>query len=358
MNLAAEGLAFPGFPMLLGPYNTFDARIHLAQRLFDLSALRRYQSSRRRSAITALEEGLAREQVSAAAGLSYVEALRADKAQEAALADLDLADALKTLAQNQHQAGVATGIDVARARTRAAQARLKLLETRVARRQAYLRLERVVGLPLRGDVVLADSLSPGTTAAPTLEEAVQAALAERLELRIARERLEADRTALGGVRAQYLPSLALNGDYGWSANDPATNGHATGGAGVALQLPLWTGGSLQGRSEEAEAAVAGSEAALQDLASQVDEDVRLATETLLAAADEVNTAQEVVQLTERELQLARDRFSSGVADNIELVNAQDALAGSRDAEVASLSRFHVARINLALALGRMEAFRI
>jgi outer membrane protein TolC len=63
-------------------------------------------------------------------------------------------------------------------------------------------------------------------------------------------------------------------------------------------------------------------------------------------------------LANRELVLAQDRFKNGVADNIEVVNAQTALENSRLMLVSSLAQFNLARLNLAAALGRAEDFRL
>ncbi|HKC88109.1 MAG TPA: TolC family protein, partial [Blastocatellia bacterium] len=60
---------------------------------------------------------------------------------------------------------------------------------------------------------------------------------------------------------------------------------------------------------------------------------------------------------ERELEQSRDRFSAGVGDNIEVLNAQTALENARNAQVSALTAYNSARINLAAALGRSETFR-
>ena len=93
-NLAAQGLTFGGIPSLIGPYNSFDARFQLTQTLFDLSTIRRYRAAGAGRDLAASQEALAREQVAAAAALSYIEAVRARKAVAAAQADADLADSL------------------------------------------------------------------------------------------------------------------------------------------------------------------------------------------------------------------------------------------------------------------------
>src|SRR5262245_33110439 len=67
MNLVALGFhpgTFPGFnKTFLGPFNNFDARLLLSQKVFDLSAIRNYQAGKAGVRVAELQEALAREQV-------------------------------------------------------------------------------------------------------------------------------------------------------------------------------------------------------------------------------------------------------------------------------------------------------
>ena len=66
-----------------------------------------------------------------------------------------------------------------------------------------------------------------------------------------------------------------------------------------------------------------------NLKSQIDQDVRDALFDLQSATDQVTVARSNVDLASQTLDQARDRFSAGVTDNIEVVQAQDALASKR-----------------------------
>ena len=85
--------------------------------------------------------------------------------------------------------------------------------------------------------------------------------------------------------------------------------------------------------------------------------MRLAFATLGTTAAQVRAADQNVTLAERELEMSRDRFRNGVADNVEVVTAQAALSNARDAQVTALAQYNAARLNLAAALGRAESFR-
>jgi outer membrane protein TolC len=61
-----------------------------------------------------------------------------------------------------------------------------------------------------------------------------------------------------------------------------------------------------------------------------------------------------VQLAKEEVDQARDRFKAGVANNIEVIQAQDALARANDNQIAALYRFNQGRADYAKSIGQME----
>jgi outer membrane protein TolC len=91
------------------------------------------------------------------------------------------------------------------------------------------------------------------------------------------------------------------------------------------------------------------------LRAQIDQEVRNAYLDLKSAAEEVAVEQSAVTLANETLQQSRDRFESGVTDNIEVVQAQDALATANDAYIASLYSYNLAKISLARAIGVAES---
>ena len=96
---------------------------------------------------------------------------------------------------------------------------------------------------------------------------------------------------------------------------------------------------------------------LNSTRGQVEEDVRLAFAALHTTAAGVRAADKLLELAQRELEMARDRFRAGVADNLEVISAQTALADARAEQVTALARYNASRLNLAAALGHAQAFR-
>jgi outer membrane protein TolC len=360
-NLVALGFqpgTFPGFnTTFLGPFKNFDARLFLTQRVFDLSAIRNYQAGKAGVRVAELQEALAREQVSSRTGLLYLEALRADRAVVAAQANVDLARALLQLAQDQRNAGVATGVDVTRAQTRLAEQQVGLAQAQTDSETARLNLQRVIGLPLGSPLTLTDQLRFVEDPLPSVETAVAQAAHDRREIQVAEEENKASQLEWQSVRAEHLPSLEVVGDYGSSGITPDRFALPTRRVAVQLNVPIFNGGLTQGRVTAAASRERQTELSLADVRGQVEEDVRLSLTTLRTAAVQVRAADESVTLAQRELEMARDRFRAGVADNLEVITAQVSLANARVAQVTALAQHNAARLNLAAALGRAETFR-
>ena len=360
-NLAALGFepgTFPGFTSsFIGPFNNFDARARLVQTIFDLSAIHNYQSSRQGVHIAEFRQRLAREQVSEATALTYLETLRSERNVFAAQANVTLAEALLKLAQDQRNAGVATGTDVTRAETRLAQERVNLFQAQTTAEQARLNLQRVIGVPLGSPLVLTDQLTFTAEQVPQVDTAVADALSHRAEVLISEAQVSQFELERKAVRDEYLPSLLFVGDYGVSGITPTETALPTRRVAVQLNVPIFNGGLTQGRLSVASSRAHEAELQLGSVRGQVEQDVRLAISTMRTSVERVRAADDAVRLAERELEMSRDRFRAGVADNLEVINAQTSLANARAAQVQALAVYNAARLNLAAALGRAEAFR-
>ncbi|MBV9209109.1 MAG: TolC family protein [Acidobacteria bacterium] len=360
-NLAALGFqpgTFPGITnTFIGPFNNFDARARLVQTIFNLSAIKNYQAGRAGVRVAEFEEQLAREQVASGTALIYLEALRSRRAVEAAEANVELAQTLVKLAEDQRNAGVATGVDVTRAQVRLSEEQVRLTQAQSAAEEATLNLQRVVGLQQGSPLTLTDTLRFTEEPTPAPESLIAQAGEARPEVRLAQEQIEVSKLEREAVRAEHLPSLEFVGDYGASGITPTNTALPTRRAAIQLNVPIFNGGLTNAREAVAASRQRQAELELGNVRGQVEQDVRLALVTLRTASSQVRAADESVRLAERELEMARDRFRAGVGDNLEVTSAQTSLANARDAQVTALARYNAARLNLAAATGRAETFR-
>ena len=95
-------------------------------------------------------------------------------------------------------------------------------------------------------------------------------------------------------------------------------------------------------------------AELEETRAKVYYEVQAALLDVGAARQQVDLSARTVELADEQLIQARDRFAAGVADTIEVVQAQEAVATAHDSSVLSLYGYNAAKASLASALGLAE----
>jgi outer membrane protein len=361
LNLAAQGFTtdvIPGLPAFLGPFSVFDARVRLTQSIFNLAAIRQYQAGKYGVDLAAEQQRFATQQVMTAAALSYVGVLASEEAVANANANRDLAQTLLNLATSQHNAGLATGLDVARAETRLANQQVQVAQAQTSLDTARLDLLRVIGLPLSTNLSLVDALKFTPAGRSDAGSSVRSALAERGDLKVAEQQLKIATMQRKAAAAGWAPTLSFAGDYGTSAIKPNEVSLPTRSVGVHLDVPIFNGGRTRAEVQTAASRERQIAAQAGDLKLAIEKDVRQALDSLITRETQVRAAQTALSLATRELELSRDRFANGIADNIEVVNAQTMLENARQSLVTSLAQFNIARLNLTAASGRVEDFKL
>jgi outer membrane protein TolC len=119
-------------------------------------------------------------------------------------------------------------------------------------------------------------------------------------------------------------------------------------------MPLFTGGRIRAEIVKADLELQKIDQQKADLRNQIALDVKTSLLNLQSARSEVQVANLGVQLAKEEVAQARDRFKAGVANNIEVISAQDSLSRANDNQIAALYRFNQARADFARAVGQME----
>lgn len=351
-NLRAQGISLPNSPAVVGPFTSYDFRIYGDQSILDLQSYHAIKASEQEKKARQQDYQDVRGQVIRLVTVQYINAAYAEARVATAESRVQTSEVLEKLARDQRAAGVADGLDVLRAQVQLANDRQNLLVTRNSAQLALLALARSIGVDLGTPITLGDKLSFKKLEAPQIEQAVQAALESRPDYRSLfsqRASLEEQGKA---SRSRYLPKIVLSGNYGTSGQEMG-NLDPTGMIQVNLVLSLFDY-DRKGERLELDSRLKRNREQIADLRLGVEQDIREALLNLNSATDQVATAKEGLQLAERELQYASDRFKNGIANNIEVVTAQDALARARDNEVNALAQHAEAKIALARALGDTE----
>ena len=352
-SLAITGITLPGVPAVVGPFNFYDARIFLSQRIFDLEAIKRSQAAAHELSAAELSEKDARELVVVAVGAAYLQTLADFARVETVRTQVVTASTILDRAVEMHQAGVTPGIDELRARvewlTRSQQ--LIVVENNLAKQK--LSLLRMIGLPVGQEIQLTDRAPFQPLAAGVLVDDIFQALASRSDYRAAQNLVKAAQASHLAALAQRIPALVLDADYGKtgiSLSSMNTTYHVIG----SIRIPIFEGGKIHGDVLRAEAQVRQREEELGDLRTRIEFEVRSALLDVGAAAREVEVASKTVELAELALYQAQERFAAGIDDNLAVVQAQQSVAAAHEGLIFSEYQHNLAKLLLARAMGVAE----
>ncbi|WP_263357896.1 TolC family protein [Acidicapsa ligni] len=351
---AAFGLTIPGQPQIIGPFGYFDARAYLTQSVFDWSSIERARSSQAQLKSAEFSAKDARELVVLVIVSNYLLVIADQSEVDSVTSQRDTAKALFQQTSDQKTAGLAAAVDVLRSHVQLQSREQKLIVAKNNLAKEKLVLARAIGLPLGQQFEITTHV-PYQELTPTgLDEEIQNAYRVRPDFQSQANRVRSAELARKAASAERYPSIGAETDYGLSGVNPGSS-HGTVDAAATLRIPIFQGGRVHGDVLRAEASLTGERQRLEDLRARIDQEVRDAYLDLEAAAQEVSVEKSAVTLATQNLEQSRDRFLSGVTDNIEIVQAQDALATANDAYIASLYSHNLAKISLARATGVAES---
>ena len=351
---AQIGLSIPGVPPIIGPFGYFDSRAYLTQSVFDWGSIERARSSQTQLKAAEFSSKDARELVVLVIVSNYLLTIADESEVASATSQRDAARALFQQASDQKTSGLASAVDVLRSQVQLQAREQKLIAARNSLAKQKLVLSRAIGLPMAQPFTITTEVPFRELPASSLDETIQSAYQTRADYQSELSRVRSAELAKKAASAERYPSIGAETDYGRSGVNPGSS-HGTVDAAATLRIPIFQGGRVHGDVLRADADLTGEKQRLDDLRTRIDQEVRDAYLDLEATAQEVSVEKSAVTLATQTLEQSRDRFSSGVTDNIEVVQAQDALAIAKDAYIASLYSYNLAKISLARAAGVAES---
>jgi outer membrane protein TolC/anti-anti-sigma regulatory factor len=353
-NLYSQfGGRFPGIAEHAGPFQFFQAGPNFSMPVFDLTLWRRWQAAHQGVRASSAEETTVREQMALLVVSQYLGALRAGAAVVAAESRVDLAQVLYDQAVDLQKNGVGTGLDTLRANVELQNEKQNLIQAQTQEQVSLYGLVRLLNADPHQKVELADKSSffetPEFETSLSLEEAFMARpemkAIEARENMIALERKSASESRLPAL--SFLGGWAYQG-LSMPSSIPSYQYQ------LSVDMPLFTGGMIHAQIAKSSLELKKVTQEKEDLRNQIALEVKTAGAQLESARHEVEVANLGVKLAHEEVTQARDRFQAGVANNIEVVSAQDALARANDNQIVALYRYNQSRADLAHAIGQTE----
>jgi len=251
------------------------------------------------------------------------------------------------------KAGLVAGIDALRSQVELQSRQQQLLAAKNRFAKDKLDLARAIGLPGGQEFNLADKMPYGPAPVVTLEKALADAYSHRADFQRAEALVHSAEAGRRGASAENLPTLGVQGNYG-DIGRTFAHSHGTFSTAASLNIPIFQGGKVRADTLQADALLQRRRAELEDTRGKIDSEVRKAFLDVQAASDQVAVTGKEIELANETLNEARDRFAAGVTNNLEVVQAQEALANANETYISSVYSHNIAKASLARSVGLAE----
>ena len=362
INLAALGfkgtsLVALGYPpdaiKTIIKVNTTDVQGSIDQLLFNLTDIYLYSAARKAADVAALNVLNTRGGVVQAVGVQYLAAL-ADQAQIANAQALEQADEeVLRQATLSHDAGVGTNLDVLRARVQLQNQQQTLVRDENAFSKDKIALNRLIGLPADQEITLTDTVPYAELAVMPLDQAKAIAYQRRKDLLTLEAQMQVAEQTRKAVKYERMPSVAFSGFYGVLGETTGLY-HGVFTAQGILKIPIFEEARFRGESEVTAAQEIGLRRQIESLKITIEAQIRASMLDVQSSAELVKVARSNVDLATQALADSRDRFTSGVDDNLPVVQAQATLAAAQSQLVNTEFQYNQAKLALARNTGVVE----
>lgn len=350
---AAPGAKPAAFPRVIPAFNYFDARASLSQSIFNFKNLERERSASESLKAAQFTYKDAREFVVLAVGNSYLQAIAAAARVETTEAQVKSAQALYDKAADQQKAGLSPAIDALRSQVELQTRQQQLIVARNDLAKTRLSLARIIGLPPGQEFVLTEKAPYQALTPLSLDVYEQRAYNSRADYQAALAQVRAAELSRRAATAGHYPTLDFDANLGDIGVNPSQS-NGTWQVDGGINIPIFAGNRVHSDVLEADAQLKQARSQVGDLRGRIDYEVRTALLDLNAAAEQVEVARSSVDLAEQALAQSRDRFTAGVADNLEVVQAQEAVASAHESYIQSLYAHNLSKVELAHAIGDAE----
>lgn len=367
LNLAAMGFSpskvgpllsqfgiSPGSLQTIVKVNTTSVQVSLDQQLFNVPDFELFRAIKPEFKAVDLSVADSNEQLVQAVTTAYLKVLADQATLNNAIAQESAARVLLDQATQRDQAGIGIRLDVLRAQVEYQQRQQAHVSAEAQLDKDGIQLNRIMGLPAGQQLDLTDEAPFSELADLDVQRAEQTAYTHRNDLLSLEQSIVVASHEVKAVRYQRLPTLAVNGFYGILGEDAGPY-HGVFTAQGSLKFPVFREAAQRGEQETADAQLMQLRDQENNLRGTIDAQIRISLLDVNTTDELVKVARSNADLAQQELADARDRFTSGVTDNLEVVNAEAAVTGAQAQLVNALYQFNVAKVGLARATGVLES---
>jgi outer membrane protein len=186
-----------------------------------------------------------------------------------------------------------------------------------------------------------------------LAELLEQAAVQRPEVGVARQAVAAAQAGRQAARGEFLPRIFVRASVGNTSGQNVETGWQEG-AGLHLEVPLYSGGRHRGELRASESDIEAAFADAQFILDAISLQVNLAYRDVVAAREIIDLARTAVVQAEENLRLVRVRYRNGNATPTDIVDSEAALTRSQQRFFSATYSYLAALARLAYAVGQHQ----
>jgi outer membrane protein len=352
---AAAGSTGIIIPTAFDTHTYSQAELQLQWTLYDFGRTAgRYRQAEARARIAVLQSTRAEQTIAFDVATAYLLALRAEAVRLIQEEAIRQAEAILRDTRSRRAAGVAEKDDVLRGEVQLAAAREDLDLAREAELAALARLNNAMGRNASLPVAVLDwkAQSPFDH---SLVQCLEMAAARRPEIGVARESVAAAQSGRDAIAAEYLPRVYALASVGGIGGANIVTG-VQEGAGLHIDLPLYTGGRRRGELRSADAEIRQTIADVRTILDGVTLELTLAYLAATTARQRIERDRPAIVEAGENLRLVGNRYRNGTATPTDIVDAETALTRARQRLASATYEYLGALVGLDYALGNPPGY--
>jgi outer membrane protein TolC len=208
-------------------------------------------------------------------------------------------------------------------------------------------------MPIDRRFAASDGLEDGVEIADSLESWIETALVQRTDLKRMTLELAVAQTEVKKMRAAYLPSISLTGDYMFNTEkfDDSADSYTIG---AVVNFNLFAGLHDRSKVRESLAALDAARTARDQLERRIRVETRQAYLLAQSAWKRIQVVRDSLNQAEEALRIVGDRYNSGLLTVLDLLNSELELQQASTRHLTALQDYRVARAQLMLAAGALD----
>ena len=251
----------------------------------------------------------------------------------------------------QYQVGIVSKSDVLATNTRLANAKTALVEAKNAANLAEAKFNNHVGLPVSTPVITADKELSYTPYAISLESAKSYGVLHRGTIVQAAMLVKSAEENVSRVDASDTPIVNASASRGMNGTHWAGSDNKNWSVGATLSWNLWDGGQSKANVSAAKANLEKAKEAYVQMIDTVELQVQEAYLNLKAAEQKIQSTHAAVEAGQEDFRIKTLRYRSGVGTNVDVLDAETALATARNNYVDALYNYNLSIATLEKAMG-------